>query len=156
MKYLAMYLPQYHEIPENNDAWGKGFTEWVNVKKAVPQFEGHNQPRVPLNNNYYSLLDKETLTWQASMAQNYGVFGFCFYHYWFEGRMVLEKPVKILRDNEDIKLNYCFAWANESWTKTWHGAGGEKEILIPQTYGREDEWEKHYDYFRTFFTDKDI
>ena len=138
MKLVAMYLPQFHEIPENNDAWGNGFTEWVNVKKAKPLFLGHHQPRVPLHNNYYNLLECGVMERQA------GIDGFCFYHYWFGGRMVLEKPVEMFLHNKKMDFHYCFSWANEPWTKTWHGAGGNKEILIPQTYGGEEEWKKHF------------
>lgn len=154
MKLVAMYLPQFHEIPENNDAWGKGFTEWVNVKKAKPLFLGHNQPRVPLHDNYYNLLDHGVMEKQVRLAKRAGIYGFCFYHYWFDGRMVLEKPAEIMLKNKKIDFHYCFSWANEPWTKTWHGAGGNKEILIPQTYGGEEEWEAHYRYFRPFFMDK--
>lgn len=154
MKLIAMYLPQFHEIPENNDAWGKGFTEWVNVKKAKPLFWGHNQPRVPLYDNYYNLLDKGVMEKQITLAKKAGIYGFCFYHYWFGGRLVLEKPVKMLLQNKSIDFRFCFSWANEPWTKTWHGAGGNREILIPQNYGREEEWEAHYQYFRPFFMDR--
>lgn len=153
MKVLSFYLPQFHEIPENNDAWGNGFTEWTNVKKAKPLFYGHNQPRIPLNNNYYNLLNKRTMKWQSELASSYGIDGFCFYHYWFHGRLVLEKPVELLRKMPELNIHFCFAWANEPWTKTWHGAGGQKEILIPQTYGKEEEWEKHYQYFSIYFKD---
>lgn len=154
MRLISFYLPQFHEIPENNDAWGNGFTEWVNVKKSEPRFWGHSQPRVPLNNNYYNLLDKNVMGWQAKLAAYAGIYGFCFYHYWFNGRMVLEKPAENLLKDKSIKLRYCFAWANEPWTKTWHGAGGNKEILIAQTYGGEEEWKRHYEYFRPFFMDE--
>lgn len=154
MKLITFYLPQFHEIPENNTAWGKGFTEWVNVKKAKPLFWGHNQPRKPLHNNYYNLLDEDVMEWQMGLAKRAGIYGFCFYHYWFGGRMVLEKPVQMLLNNKNINFHYCFSWANEPWTKTWHGAGGEKEILIPQNYGGEEEWKAHYHYFRPFFLDK--
>lgn len=154
MKLISFYLPQFHEIPENNDAWGNGFTEWTNVKKSRPLFIGHDQPRYPLNNNYYNLLDDGVLQWQTDLAKEYGIYGFCMYHYWFNGRLVLEKPAENLLRNSEIDFHYCFAWANESWTKTWHGAGGDKEILIPQIYGGEEEWEKHYQYFRQFFMDK--
>lgn len=149
-----MYLPQFHEIPENNDAWGKGFTEWVNVKKATPLFLGHNQPRVPLHGNYYNLLNKGVMERQVALAKKAGIYGFCFYHYWFGGRMVLEKPVELLLNNRKIDFHFCFSWANEPWTKTWHGAGGNREILIPQNYGREEEWEAHYQYFHRFFIDR--
>lgn len=154
MKKIAFYLPQFHEIPENNDAWGNGFTEWTNVKKAVPRFEGHYQPRIPMNNNYYNLLETDTLKWQAGLADRFGIDGLCFYHYWFNGRLVLEKPVDILHENKEINISYCFAWANEPWTKTWHGASGNKEILIPQTYGGKEEWEKHFNYFIKYFKDE--
>ena len=153
MKLISLYLPQFHEIPENNNAWGDGFTEWVNVKKSKPLFWGHRQPRVPLENRYYNLLDPDTLAWQVSLASTYGIDAFCFYHYWFQGRMVLEKPVELLRQRGALPIQYCFAWANEPWTKTWHGAGGQKEILIPQTYGGEEEWEAHYQYFLPYFRD---
>ena len=94
MKLIAFYLPQFHEIPENNDAWGNGFTEWTNVKKARSLYLGHYQPRIPLHNNYYNLLDVRTMEWQDRLARKAGIYGFCFYHYWFQGRMVLEKPVE--------------------------------------------------------------
>ena len=153
MKMIAFYLPQFHEIPENNDAWGEGFTEWTNLKKPQPLFLGHNQPRAPLHNNYYNLLAEGVMEWQAKLAKKAGIYGFCFYHYWFNGRMVLEKPVEMFHKNAKIDHHYCFAWANEPWTKTWHGAGGSKEVLIPQTYGGEEEWRLHYEYFRKFFMD---
>lgn len=153
MKLIAFYLPQFHEIPENNRAWGNGFTEWDNVKKAHSLFLGHNQPRMPLHNNYYNLLDDGVMEWQIALAKKAGIYGFCFYHYWFGGKMVLEKPVEMLLNNKKIDFHYCFSWANEPWTKTWHGAAGEKEILIPQNYGKEEEWESHYQYFRRFFRD---
>ena len=154
MKLIAFYLPQFHEIPENNDAWGNGFTEWTNVRKSRPLFLGHCQPKTPLNNNYYNLLNKEVMEWQSHLAEKAGLYGFCFYHYWFNGRMVLEKPVRNWLVDKRIKTHFCFAWANEPWTKTWHGAGGNKEILIPQTYGGKEEWQRHYDYFREFFLDE--
>ncbi len=123
MKIIALYLPQFHEIEENNHAWGKGFTEWDNVRKAEPLFDGHCQPREPLNDNYYNLLDISTLKWQAGLAKKYGVYGFCFYHYWFrDGKHVLEKPSELLLGHTEIDLPYCFSWANEPWTKTFRAA----------------------------------
>ena len=154
VKIIALYLPQFHEIEENNRAWGKGFTEWDNVKKAVPLFEGHYQPREPLNDNYYNLLNPCTLEWQIKLAKKYGVYGFCFYHYWFrDGKYVLEKPAEMLLNSPDLDIPFCFSWANEPWTKTWHGATGEKEVLIEQRYGDKKQWRKHFDYLLPFFKD---
>lgn len=154
MRVLTFYLPQFHEIPENNDAWGNGFTEWTNVKKAKRIFDGQVQPRVPMGDRYYNLLDVSVMKWQAGLAAEAGIYGFCFYHYWFNGRMVLEKPVKNLLEDRSVDMRFCFSWANEPWTKTWHGAGGNKEILIPQTYGGVEEWEAHYQYFLPYFKDE--
>src|SRR5690625_4893127 len=100
MKIIAFYLPQFHCIPENDEWWGKGFTEWTNLKAAKPLFTGHNQPRVPLDSNYYNLLDKNnyTLKWQIKLAKEYGLYGFCFYHYWFDGHMLLEKPMENMKN----------------------------------------------------------
>ena len=155
MKLFAYYLPQFHEIEENNRAWGKGFTEWENVKSATKLFEGHYQPREPLNDNYYNLLNIDTIKWQVELAKKYGIEGFCFYHYWFkDGKHVLEKPSELLLENKDIDIQFCFSWANEPWTKTWHGAAGEKEVLIEQRYGKEEQWEEHFKYLLPFFKDK--
>ena len=152
---VAFYLPQFHEIEENNRAWGKGFTEWDNVRKAEPLFPGHNQPREPLYNHYYNLLDINTLKWQVQLAKKYGLYGFCFYHYWFrDGKRVLQKPAEMLLKNTEITMPFCFSWANEPWTKTWHGAAGEKEVLLEQRYGREQQWQEHFDYLLPFFEDK--
>ena len=150
MKIIALYLPQYHDIPENDKWWGKGFTEWVNVKKAKPLYEGHYQPHVPLNNNYYNLLDDDVKIWQADLAKKYGVYGFCYYHYWFNGKMLLEQPMEQMLKNEKIDLPFCICWANEPWTRAWVG---ETETLIAQQYGYEKEWKEHFDYLLPFFKD---
>lgn len=150
-KLIAFHLPQYHCIKENDEWWGKGFTEWTNIKKSKPLFKNHNQPRVPLNKNYYNMLDKETLIKQAELANQYGVYGFCFYHYWFGGKLLLEKPVENLLQWKDINLNYCFSWANEPWSRTWDGQN--KVVLMPQNYGSTNEWIKHYNYLSSFFKD---
>ena len=96
VKLVALYFPQLHAIPENDAWWGKGFTDWVNVKKAAPQFRGHYQPREPLDDRYYDQSQMETLKWQISLAKKYGVHGFCHYHYWFEGKQLLETPTNMM------------------------------------------------------------
>lgn len=149
-KLIAFYLPQYHTFPENDRWWGKGFTEWTNVRKAKKLYKSHNQPRVPLNNNYYNLLNEEDIQNQMNLAEEYGVYGFCFYHYWFDGKLLMEKPLeKILK--MDKKVPYCLCWANEPWTRAWDGKN--KDVLIGQKYGGEKEWEEHILYLLDFFKD---
>lgn len=152
MRIIAFYLPQFHAIPENNEWWGDGFTEWTNMKAAKPLFKGHYQPRIPLNNNYYNLLDDETMAWQIDLAKQYGVYGFCFYHYWFDGHMLLQKPMENMLKDPDLNIPYCISWANENWTNAWK-ANGDVKTLIQQTYGKEDEWKRHFDYLLPFFKD---
>lgn len=151
MRVIVFYLPQFHAIQENDENWGEGFTEWVNVKKARPLFWGHRQPRVPLGQNYYNLLDENVMVRQMELAKKYGVYGFCYYHYWFKGKKVLEKPLENMLINKNANFPFCLAWANEAWTKTWHGAKGAKEVLIRQTYGSTKDWEEHYGYLRQYF-----
>ena len=150
MKVLALNLPQFHEIAENNEWWGKGFTEWTNVKKAKPLFKGHVQPMVPLN-GYYDLSKKEAIRCQAELAAKYGVYGFVYFHYWYEGRKLLEKPCELLLESPEIETNYCFCWANHSWTRAWDGK--EQQVLLEQTYGNEEDWIKHIEYLLPFFRD---
>lgn len=151
MKVIALYLPQFHTIPENDRWWGKGFTEWVNIKKAKPLFPGHNQPREPLYDNYYDLSDVEVMRWQANIARENGVYGFCFYHYWFQGKLLLEKPVEnFLHSN--IDFHYCISWANEHWTNQW--VSDKWDVLIEQRYGGEPEWTEHFEYLLPFFKDE--
>lgn len=151
-KFIAWYLPQYHEIPENNKWWGEGFTEWANVKKAMPRFKNHYQPREPLEDNYYSLDNLETLKWQARLMEQYNIYGLCFYHYWFKnGKKLLEKPAELLLNNKDVHMPFCFSWANEPWTRAWDGKSGE--VIMPQEYGGEKEWRDHYEYLKPFFED---
>lgn len=111
-KILAMYLPQFYEIEQNNKWWGEGFTEWTNVKNGRSLFKKHRQPRVPYNKNYYCLEDIETIKWQAKIARENGIFGFCIYHYWFEGTQIMQIPPEILLMNHNIDIHYCFSWAN--------------------------------------------
>lgn len=153
MKIIAFYLPQFHEIKQNNEWWGKGFTEWVNVKKAKPLYKGHYQPRIPLNKIYYNLLDDDVKKWQIKIAKENGVYGFCFYHYWFNnGEMLLEKPVEQFLENKDLDIKFCISWANEPWTKAW--VSKQDKILINQDYGGRDTWKKHFYYLLPFFRDK--
>jgi len=150
-KTLAFYLPQYHAIPENDEWWGKGFTEWTNLKRAVPLFDGHDQPRIPLSNNYYDLTDDAVKEWQVRIAKSHGVDGFCFYHYWFGGKLMLERPLDQFLENKDLDIEFCFCWANPPWTKIWAGKGSQ--VLIGQDYGDEEQWEAHFQYLLPFFKD---
>lgn len=152
MKIIAFYLPQFHCIPENDQWWGEGFTEWTNVKNAEPLFSGHNQPRVPLNKNYYNLLNHDTMRWQVDLANRYGIYGFCMYHYWFNGKMLLEKPVDAFLEDKSLKTHYCLCWANEHWTNAW--AAKNPKVLIEQKYGGKKEWKEHFEYFLNHFKDE--
>lgn len=151
MKILALHLPQFHNIKENDEWWGEGFTEWTNVKKAKPIYKGHMQPMIPLGNNYYDLTNPNALKWQADLAKRYRIDGFVYYHYWYSGKQMLEKPCEILLRHREISTSYCFCWANHPWTKAWDGK--EHLILQKQTYGGKEEWEKHIRYFVKFFND---
>ena len=152
MKIIAFYLPQFHEIPENDEWWGKGFTEWTNLKKAKPLFPGHYQPRKPLGGNYYDLLDPAVQEWQATIAQSHGIYGFCYYHYWFGGHMLLQKPAENMLARPSVSMPFCFCWANENWTKAW--VSQKNTVLISETFGNEQEWIKHFEYLKPFFLDK--
>ncbi len=131
-RVLAFFLPQFHPTPENDLWWGKGFTEWTNVARAQPSYEGHYQPHLPADLGFYDLRLAETLAAQAALARRYGVSGFVFYHYNFGQRRVLHRPLRVLRDNPDIDLRFCLCWANENWTRHWDG--GSREILLEQSY----------------------
>lgn len=151
MKTIAFYLPQYHRIPENDLMWGEGFTEWDNLKKAKKLYPNHNQPRIPKDNRYYNLLDTETLLWQVDLAKKYDIYGFCFYHYWFDGKLLLEKPLEIFLENKNLDINFCLCWPNEPWTKAW--VSKSDEVLYEQTYGKESAWREHFEYLLPFFKD---
>ncbi|NKC59755.1 methyltransferase type 11 [Vagococcus fluvialis] len=149
MKLIAYYLPQFHEIQENNEWWGEGFTEWDNVKKAKPLFKNHRQPIEP--EQYYNLMEKEVVEHQTELMNESGIYGFCYYHYWFSGRKILEKPAENLLRWKNINQKFMFCWANHSWKKTWNGTN---EILINQEYGNLEEWEDHINYLLPFFKDE--
>lgn len=154
LKVIAFYLPQFHSIPLNDQVWGKGFTEWNSVKSAKPLFAQHDQPRVPENNNYYNLLDEETILWQTRLAKQNNVYGFCIYHYWFSGTLLLNKPLELLHNSKQIHFPYCICWANESWKNAWT-ATDKPESFLEQKYGDKLEWKKHFDYLLQFFKDED-
>lgn len=153
IKIIPLYLPQFHTIPENDEWWGKGFTEWVNVKGAKPLFEGHNQPRVPLNDNYYDLSDIETLKWQCKIAKEHGIYGFCMYHYWFNGKLLLEKPMEMLLAHPEIDIKYCISWANHDWTDGWKASDRAPRVIIAHNFNDERDWAKHFNYMLPFFKD---
>lgn len=153
-KVLSIYLPQFHTIPENDAWWGTGFTEWTNVKRGQPYYPGHYQPREPLYDNYYDLSDLKVLEKHTRMARKAGIAGFCFYHYYFNGKKLLERPIENYRDKSKEKFPYCLIWANQSWERTWHGLSSGKPVLIQQRYGGEDDWREHFYYLLDFFKDR--
>jgi len=151
IKCIAHYLPQYHPIPENDKWWGKGFTEWTNVAKAKPLFKGHQQPKVPADLGFYDLRLPEIREQQAEMARKNGIYGFCYWHYWFNGKRLLERPFDEVLQSGKPDFPFCLAWANESWTGIWYGA--HDKLLIEQTYGGKNDLINHFKYLEKAFTD---
>lgn len=163
---VAMYLPQFHIIPENNEFWGDGFTDWKTVKDAKPLFSTHIQPVIPYNNNFYDLSLRENVEWQCRLASEYKISAFGVYHYWFNNdKNLLTRPAEIMRDSQDIDIKYFFTWDNCSWVRSWSNVSGNdwspladanmskngQKVLIPYILGDESNWKKHYDYVKTHF-----
>jgi len=154
IKFLAYYLPQYHPIPENDQWWGNGFTEWTNVVKAKPLFKGHYQPILPADLGLYDLRVPEVQEQQAKLAKEYGLDGFVYYQYWFgDNKMLLEKPAEAMLQNKNIDFPYCFCWANETWKGIWHGLDNP-DVLIEQTYNGKEGYQIYFDYLLPFFKDE--
>lgn len=152
IKLIALYFPQLHAIEENDRWWGKGFTDWNNVKSAKPLFKGHKQPRTPNDHNYYDQADKNVIRHQVLLAKEYGIHGFCHYHYWFDGKQLLETPTNILLNNKDIDMPFCLSWANETWSRRWDGK--DHHVLIKQTHPpHKENWLEHFNYLIKAWTD---
>jgi len=137
VKAIAFYLPQFHQIPENDEWWGHGFTEWSNVRRGEPNFRGHYQPHVPAHLGYYDLSDPEVLEKQTQLAHAAGIYGFCFYYYWFGGQTLLDLPIRRMLETGQPSFPFCLCWANENWTRRWDG--NDSEILIAQQHSAEDD-----------------
>lgn len=151
-RLIAFYLPQYHPIPENDLWWGKGFTEWTNVAKAKPLFRGHYQPHVPADLGFYDLRVPETRAAQAAMAREHGIEAFCYYHYWFAGKRILERPFNEVLQSGQPDFPFCLCWANQTWTGIWHGC--PDRVLIEQTYPGNEDHRAHFHALLPTFLDK--
>src|SRR6266403_1246016 len=151
-RLIAFYLPQFHPIPENDEWWGKGFTEWTNVAKAKPLFKGHYQPLLPADLGFYDLRLREVREAQAELARNAGIEGFCYYHYWFGGKPLLERPFDEVLVSGKPDFPFCLCWANQTWSGVWHGA--PDRILMEQTYPGPEDCRKHFLALRNAFLDE--
>lgn len=151
-KIICLYLPQYHEFEENNKWWGKGFTEWTCLKKAKSLSKDH-RIRYPHDDiGYYCLLDYDVRKKQAEIARKYNIYGFCYYHYWFYNKTLMDEPLNLMLKDGEPNLNFCFSWANEPWTRRMNGGNGE--VIQPSKYGNEEEWNNHLKYLFRFFKNK--
>ncbi len=151
MEILAHYLPQFHPIPENDAWWGTGFTEWTNVAKGRPLFRGHVQPHLPSDLGFYDLRVPEVREAQAELARAHRLSGFCYWHYWFAGHLLLQRPFEEVLESKRPDFPFCLAWANHTWSGIWHGA--PDRILIEQTYPGPEDDRAHFDYLLKAFTD---
>jgi lipopolysaccharide biosynthesis protein len=153
VRFIAYYLPQFHPIPENDQAWGKGFTEWTNVQKAKPLFKGHHQPFVPTELGYYDLRNADVREKQAALAKAYGIEGFCYWHYWMgNGKRLLELPFNEVIKSGKPDFPFCLCWANHTWSKRW--VGGEREIIVEQIYPGEADMVAHFNALLPAFKDR--
>ena len=150
VRTIAFYLPQFHAIPENDRWWGEGFTEWTNVRRARPLYPGHAQPKVPGALGYYDLADPAVAERQAALAREYGVHGFCYYFYWFNGHRLLERPLDAMLARGTPDFPFCVCWANENWSRRWDG--GDSDLLIEQHYSLDDST-RLFDAFLRVFAD---
>jgi lipopolysaccharide biosynthesis protein len=148
---IAIHLPQFHPFPENDAWWGKGFTEWTNVARAQPLFEGHYQPHIPADLGFYDLRLEESRVAQADLARQFGIYGFCYYHYWFNGKRLMNRPLDDMIRTGRPDFPFMLCWANENWNRRWDGK--DTEILIKQEYGEQDDTEHIRFLCETFFSD---
>lgn len=167
VRLFAMYLPQYHQIEENSEFWGDGFTDWVAVKNSKALYKNHQQPRIPLNGNYYDLSVADNIKWQSDIATSNAIDGFAIYHYWFnENQNLLDTPPKLILENKDIKISFFFAWDNTNWVRSWSRIKGNswflkgetnksgQTILVKYEIGRKPQWQKHFEWLLPFFRDE--